>query len=136
MQCRQLSRRIAHTDPEYLRSKCSGFANGDFEWRNVRRRSINSCRNSFDSIHLDVSKKLQRQMNVLDATPTRRHIRNRPAQSRNMVLQLRTDVRRKFHRTKHPPRYRSRLHGTYCRGGPPWPPGVELDLGNTVDSVI
>ncbi len=23
--------------------------------------------------------------------------------------------------------------GTYCRGGPPWPPGVELDLGNTPD---
>src|SRR6185436_19174757 len=21
--------------------------------------------------------------------------------------------------------------GTYCRGGPPWPPGVELDLVNT-----
>jgi len=21
--------------------------------------------------------------------------------------------------------------GTYCRGGPPWPPGAELDLGNT-----
>ena len=22
--------------------------------------------------------------------------------------------------------------GTYCRGGPPWPPGAELDLGNTL----
>src|ERR1700741_2595872 len=24
-------------------------------------------------------------------------------------------------------------HRTYCRGGPPWPPGVEIDLGNTLD---
>src|SRR6185369_6224790 len=96
------------SDPEHLRAtrsrKHARVADVDLERFKLGDRARCRSRDRRYSIKRDVAEELQRQMNVLDAAPTRCRVRNFLAQPHDVFLQLRPHFRRQLNRTKYAPR--------------------------------